>query len=64
MGLAESMKSYVTDRQGHDFRYSVDSRKIEYLGFKEVIDFKDGLMETINWYTSHPGWWDTKSETT
>ena len=27
MRLSDSMKSYVSDRQGHDFRYSVDSKK-------------------------------------
>lgn len=64
MGLDESMKSYVTDRRGHDFRYSVDSRKIQLLGFKDEIDFKYGLLETINWYRSNPGWWDTQSEIT
>ncbi len=57
MGLDASMKAYVTDRQGHDFRYSVDSRKIESLGFKSEIDFKDGLEETVNWYTTNSSWW-------
>ena len=62
MGLSESMKSYVTDRQGHDFRYSVDSRKIESLGFERKIDFNGGLTATIDWYTSNTGWWDTPRE--
>jgi len=60
MGLSESMKSYVTDRLGHDFRYSVDSQKIESLGFKRKTNFDVGLLGTINWYTSNPGWWDTQ----
>jgi len=58
MGLGENMKSFVTDRQGHDFRYSVDSTKITALGFKPTIEFKSGLRETIDWYLSNPGWWD------
>lgn len=62
MGLDESMKSYVTDRQGHDFRYSVDSRKIESLGFERKIDFIDGLKATIDWYTNNSSWWNTQSE--
>lgn len=62
MGLDESMKSYVTDRRGHDFRYSVDSRKIETLGFERKIDFLDGLKATIDWYTNNSGWWNTQSE--
>jgi len=62
MGLDDSMKSYVDDRQGHDFRYSVDSRKIESLGFQRKIDFKNGLQATIDWYSSNPGWWKTQRE--
>jgi dTDP-glucose 4,6-dehydratase len=60
MELDENMKSYVTDRQGHDFRYSLNSRKIETLGFERLINFKDGLRETINWYTANPSWWTCK----
>ena len=57
MGLDESMKSYVTDRQGHDFRYSINDLKVRSLGYKEQIKFKEGLNETINWYSENPGWW-------
>jgi dTDP-glucose 4,6-dehydratase len=62
MDFTESMKSYVTDRQGHDFRYSVNSQKIESLGFKRIVDFNAGLKETIDWYTANPLWWDTQAE--
>jgi dTDP-glucose 4,6-dehydratase len=58
----KSAKSYTTDRRGHDFRYSVDSQKIESLGFKRMVDFNFGLIETINWYGANPGWWYTQSE--
>ena len=62
MALHEDMKSYVADRQGHDFRYSVDSSKIKTLGFEQEIDLKDGISETIKWYTANPEWWDLPSE--
>ena len=62
MGLSDNMKSYVSDRQGHDFRYSVDSKKIESLGFEKKIDFIDGLKVTIDWYTTNPSWWDKEIE--
>ena len=62
MGFDESMKSYITDRQGHDFRYSVDSEKLESLGFEGKIDFNEGLETTIDWYVANSGWWDTYSE--
>ena len=62
MGLDENMKTFVTDRQGHDFRYSVDSTKIASLGFEPSIEFKSGLRKTIDWYSSNPGWWDLQTE--
>lgn len=54
----KSAKSYTADRQGHDFRYSIDSTKISSLGFRCRIEFKIGLKETIEWYMSNPDWWD------
>lgn len=62
MGLDESMKSYVIDRQGHDFRYSIDSQKIESLGFKQLIDFREGLSDVIDWYVTNPNWWDSRMD--
>lgn len=50
MRLNEDMKSFVEDRKGHDFRYSVDSSKIMALGFQNKIMLKVGLEETIKWY--------------
>ena len=60
MDMNEDMKSYTEDRLGHDFRYSLNSKKIESLGFESQIDFKDGLRETVDWYLANPGWWDFK----
>ncbi len=50
MGLNENMVSFVRDRKGHDFRYSVNSKKIKSLGFQNKIELKVGLEETIKWY--------------
>lgn len=57
MGLDEQMKSYIEDRKGHDFRYSVDSGKISKLGFKQGKNLTDGLKETIAWYLANEHWW-------
>jgi dTDP-glucose 4,6-dehydratase len=57
MGVNQNMKTYVRDRPGHDFRYSIDSKKIKSLGFVETIQFNQGLRETIDWYISNPDWW-------
>jgi dTDP-glucose 4,6-dehydratase len=48
---------HVSDRQGHDRRYSVDSSKIRDLGWTPQIDFEAGLRETIRWYRDNRGWW-------
>ena len=61
MGSNDEMKSYVSDRKGHDFRYSVDSRKIESLGFERKIQFNDGLATTIDWYSTNASWWNPQS---
>jgi len=45
--------SYVPDRPGHDYRYSVDSSKAEALGWRRRWDFARGLEETVAWYRDH-----------
>ena len=63
IGFTDEVMEYVSDRKGHDFRYSIDSKKIELLGFKQKIDFQIGLKETIEWYIANPSWWSLKMET-
>ncbi len=56
--LDRSYKAYVEDRPGHDRRYLLDSSKIQdQLGWKPQVDFKSGFLETVDWYRSHPAWW-------
>jgi dTDP-glucose 4,6-dehydratase len=48
---------FVSDRKGHDFRYSVDSSRIkEILNFKINSDFKEKLKETVEWYAKNLDW--------
>jgi dTDP-glucose 4,6-dehydratase len=63
MNMDENMKSYTEDRLGHDFRYSLNSKKMQSLGFENQIHFKNGLRETVDWYLANPGWWEFKGET-
>lgn len=43
--------SYVNDRQGHDFRYAVDSNKTKSkIGEFLMSTYEDGLIETIKFY--------------
>ncbi len=49
--------THVNDRPGHDRRYAIDCSKIKKeLGWKQTVDFKEGLLKTIKWYMSNPGW--------
>lgn len=48
----------ITDRAGHDFRYSVDCTKIKELGWKPAFDFDRGLFECVNWYLENPYYYD------
>ena len=50
MNKSESQISYVSDRPGHDRRYSVDSSKIEELGYLADMNFRKNLQSTIDWY--------------
>ncbi len=50
-GRDETSINYVTDRPGHDFRYAIDSSKIEReLGWKAVVSFEDGMRKTFDFY--------------
>lgn len=42
---------FVTDRPGHDFRYAIDTAKIETeLHWSPKVPLADGLRRTIHWY--------------
>jgi dTDP-glucose 4,6-dehydratase len=49
---------HVTDRQGHDRRYALDSSKLRALGWRPEIDFEEGLRATITWYREQRAWWE------
>jgi len=57
LGKPQSLKQFVTDRPGHDYRYSVDPSKAEALGWVRRYSFAEGLGETVEWYLQNRGWW-------
>lgn len=59
MGQPADAYDQVKDRPGHDMRYAIDPTKLRTeLGWKpEFTDFKEGLQDTIQWYTDHENWW-------
>jgi len=54
----ESCIKYVKDRPGHDFRYAVDTGKIQRLGWKSQYKFAEALKDTIKWYQNNRWWWE------
>jgi len=58
VGKEEVLISFVEDRPGHDFRYSLDSSKLRSeLGWKPKFTFKSALEKTVNWYKDNNAWW-------
>jgi dTDP-glucose 4,6-dehydratase len=57
-GADESLIEYVTDRPGHDRRYSLASEKIRGLGWEAQVRFAEGLERTVSWYRDNTAWWE------
>ena len=58
-GESERLISYVTDRAGHDFRYAIDSSKLQKeLGWLPSLQFEEGLEKTVDWYLDNQEWLD------
>ena len=56
-GTSEKLITYVTDRAGHDFRYAIDSSKLQKeLGWVPSVTFEEGLAKTIDWYLDNQEW--------
>lgn len=54
----ESLITYVKDRPGHDYRYSLDTAKIEReLAWKPSVDIDTGLRRTVQWFRENEWWW-------
>ena len=58
-GCSEHLITYVADRQGHDMRYAIDSRKLQAeLGWEPSLQFEEGIEKTVRWYLDHQEWMD------
>ena len=57
IGKYNSLITYVTDRPGHDTRYSIDALKIEQeLGWMPRESFSSGILKTVKWYINNLDW--------
>lgn len=51
------LKTFVTDRPGHDHRYAIDATRIrDDLDWKPTMDIQQGLHITVAWYTANLEW--------
>ena len=51
------LKTFVTDRPGHDHRYAIDFSKIKNeLGWQPSYSFEEGMEQTVQWYLNHQEW--------
>ena len=57
LGKPETLIRRVADRQGHDRRYSLDTGKLDRLGFRCDTDFDAALRRTVDWYVANEPWW-------
>jgi dTDP-glucose 4,6-dehydratase len=56
-GRPDTLICPVADRQGHDRRYSLDTSKLQSLGWAPQVPFELGLRETVAWYQQNEWWW-------
>jgi dTDP-glucose 4,6-dehydratase len=52
------MVTRVTDRQGHDRRYSLDDSVLRAMGYSPGVPFREGLEATVRWYADNRAWWE------
>lgn len=55
---SDSLKTFVTDRPGHDRRYAIDETKARTeLGYQAAHGFEHRFAETLRWYLDNEVWW-------
>jgi dTDP-glucose 4,6-dehydratase len=57
-GADRGLIEFVTDRPGHDRRYSLSSAKLNALGWRAQVRFDEGLARTVEWYRENAWWWE------
>lgn len=57
LGKPHTLIRHVTDRPGHDRRYSLNVDKIRGLGWKTHYPFDRAIEKTVRWYVDNQWWW-------
>jgi len=56
-GKPASLKYFVKDRPGHDYRYALDTHRLRPLGWEAGVQFAEGIRLTVDWYRRNEAWW-------
>jgi dTDP-glucose 4,6-dehydratase len=62
LGKPRSLIRHVTDRAGHDRRYSVSVKKLEALEWKAKYAPREAVAAAVQWYADHPAYWQPVRE--
>ena len=62
LGKPRSLIRHVTDRAGHDRRYSVSVKKLESLGWQPSYTPREAVAAAVRWYAEHPEYWTSVRE--
>jgi len=57
LGKPYSLIQPVTDRPGHDRRYSLNCGKVGALGWESRHTFAEAIEKTVRWYVDNEWWW-------
>ncbi len=57
LGKPTSLIQPVTDRPGHDRRYSLDVSKLRALGWQPRHTCAEAVVKTVHWYHANQWWW-------
>lgn len=57
LGKPSSLIQPVTDRPGHDRRYSLDVSKLKALGWQPRHSCAEAVVKTVRWYQANEWWW-------
>lgn len=58
LGKGHDLITFVPDRKGHDFRYSLNCDKLKSLGWEQSHTFDQGFVKTMEWYKNNAWYFD------
>ena len=58
LGKNHDLVRHVTDRPGHDRRYSMNVDKLKTLGWQPEYDPRQAVAEAARWYEGNRSWWE------